>query len=167
LEENDGNHDLLRCFVLSILLQENSIMLSQSVGYAAAALGIVAAAKGKPLLIRDIADAADIPTPYLAKLIHILGRKGVVETQRGIGGGVVLVGNPKDLTLFDICNYLDDPVTRKRCMLGSGECSDERACPCHQFWVGHRKKEIEFLKRTTVAELARFERKELVRLGKK
>ena len=141
-------------------------MLSQSVGYAAAALGVIADAKGKPLLIRDIAKAADVPTPYLAKLIHILGRKGVVETQRGIGGGVVLVGNPRDLTLYDLCEYLDDPVTKKRCMLGSAECSDERACPCHKFWVEHRNKEIEFLKRMTMADIGRFERKELIRLGK-
>ncbi len=142
-------------------------MLSQSVGYAAAALGVIAAAKGKPLLIRDIAAAADVPGPYLAKIIHILGRKGVVETQRGIGGGVVLVRKPKGLSLYDLCELLDDPVTRKRCMLSTGECSDERACPCHKFWVEHRNKEIDFLKRTTIADIGRFERKELTRRGKK
>lgn len=142
-------------------------MLSQSVGYAAAALGVVAAAKGKPLLIREIAEAADIPSPYLAKIIHILGKKGIVETQRGIGGGVLLVGSPKDLSLFDLCELLDDPVTKQRCMLGTGDCSDERACPCHKFWVGQRKKEIDFLKRTTIADIGHFERKELARLGKR
>jgi Rrf2 family iron-sulfur cluster assembly transcriptional regulator len=142
-------------------------MLSQSVGYAAAALGVIADAEGKPLLIRVIAEAAEVPTPYLAKLIHILGRKGVVETQRGIGGGVVFVGDPKKFTLYDLCVCLDDPVTKKRCMLGSSDCSDERACPCHKFWVSHRDKEIEFLKRTTIADLGNFKRKELVRQGKR
>ena len=141
-------------------------MLSQSVGYAAAALGVIAAAKGEPLLIRDIAQAAEVPAPYLAKLIYILGRKGVVETQRGIGGGVVLVRKPKDLSLYDLCEYLDDPVTRKRCMLSTGECSDERACPCHEFWVEHRARELQFLKRTTIADVARFEQRELVRSGR-
>lgn len=142
-------------------------MLSQSVGYAATALGVIAAAKGKPLLIRDIAEVADVPTPYLAKLIHILARKGVVQTQRGIGGGVLIVGNPKELTLYDLCEFLDDPVTKTRCMLSSGECSDERACPCHKFWVEHRRKEIEFLKRTTIAALGQFEAKEILRLTRK
>ena len=141
-------------------------MLSQSVGYAATALGVLAVANGNPMLIREIAEVALVPTPYLAKLIHILGRKGVVETQRGIGGGVVLVGKAKDLTLYNLCEHLDDPITRKRCMLSTGECSDERACPCHKFWVEHRDKEIEFLKRTTIADIGRFERKDLKRLGK-
>ena len=141
-------------------------MLSQSVGYAVAALGIIAAAKGKPLLVREIAKTSNVPTPYLAKLIHILGRKGVVETQRGIGGGVVIVGNPKDLSLYDICNYLDDPIIRKRCILSNGECSAERACACHKFCVSHRKKEIEFLKNTTIADIARFETKKMIHLSK-
>lgn len=136
-------------------------MLSQSVGYAAVALGVVAAAKDKPLLIRDIAELADVPAPYLAKLIHILGRKGVVETQRGIGGGVSLTKNPSEITLYDLCIYLDDPVIQPRCMLGNDTCSDDRACPCHKFWVTQRKRQLDFLKRTTIADVGRFEGKQI------
>lgn len=141
-------------------------MLSQSVGYAAAALGIIAAARDKPLLIREIAEAADVPTPYLAKLIHILGRKRIVETQRGIGGGVLLAVPAKEISLFNLCEYFDDPVIRQRCMLGAGDCSDERACPCHKFWVEQRKRQITFLKDTSIADIARFEKREIARLSK-
>lgn len=141
-------------------------MLSQSVGYAATALGVIAAAKGKPLLIRSIAEATGIPTPYLAKIIHILGKKGIVETQRGIGGGVIFLGDPKELSLYDLCQHMNDPITKQRCMLGCSDCSDERACPCHKFWVKHRKKEIDFLKSTTVADIKLFEKKESKRIRK-
>lgn len=141
-------------------------MLSQSVGYAAVALGIIATARDKPMLVKDIAIAGDIPTPFLAKLIHILGRKGFVETQRGIGGGVLLKKSPDDISLYDLCSCFDDPVLVERCMLGNAECSDERACPCHKFWKAQRDKEITFLKRTTIKDLAEFERRELVRLGR-
>lgn len=138
-------------------------MLSQSVGYAAVALGVVAAADGKSLLIREIAELADVPSPYLAKLIHILGRKGVVETQRGIGGGVLLTRSPTQITLYDLCIYLDDPVIQPRCMLGNDTCSDERACPCHKFWVAQRKKQLDFLKRTTIADVGQFEGREILK----
>ncbi len=77
-------------------------MLSQTVGYTATALGAIAAASGKPLFIKEIAEAADIPAPYLAKIINTLARKGIVSTQRGIGGGVVLAQDPTKLTLFDL-----------------------------------------------------------------
>lgn len=141
-------------------------MLSQSVGYAVVALGIIANARGKPLLIKEIADAGDIPTPYLAKLIHMLGRKGVIETQRGIGGGVTLPQKAENLSLYDVCEFFDDPVLKERCMLGNAECSDERACPCHKFWKAQRKKTLQFLRQTTIKDLAVFEQRELARLGR-
>lgn len=141
-------------------------MLSQSVGYAAVALGIMASAKGKPLLVRDIASAGDIPAPYLAKLIHILGRKGVVATQRGIGGGVVLKKKAEELSLYDLCLIYDDPIINVECMLGNSVCSVERACPLHAFWVAERRRILEFVKKTTIANLKDFEKRELIRLGR-
>lgn len=109
------------------------------------------------MLVREIAELADVPAPFLAKLVHILGRKGVVETQRGIGGGVVLVGKPETISLYDLCEFFDDPILKDRCMLSNAVCSDERACACHKFWMKHRGREIEYLKRTTIAQLAKFE----------
>lgn len=132
-------------------------MLSQTVGYTATALGAIAAAGGKPLFIKEIAEAADIPAPYLAKIINTLARKGIVSTQRGIGGGVVLAQDPTTITLYDLAQALDDPIVQQRCMLGTAECSDERACPAHKFWTGHRNKEIDFLRGTTIADIAAFE----------
>lgn len=132
-------------------------MLSQSVGYAATALGYVAAAGGKPLLVKEMATACSIPPAYLAKIINTLARKNLVSTQRGVGGGVTLARPPDTLTLYDLCESLDDPIVRKRCMLGTAECSDERACPAHLFWSDHRDKQIVFLRQTTVADIAAFE----------
>lgn len=132
-------------------------MLSQAVGYAATALGYIAAAGGKSVAVKDIAKACQIPGPYLAKIIHSLSRAGLVTTQRGIGGGVVLAREPRLVSLYDICIGLDDPIIQNRCMLGVAECSDERSCPTHKFWKLHRAREIEFLQQTTIADIAAFE----------
>lgn len=135
-------------------------MLSQSVGYAASALGAIAMAKGKPVLIKEIAKEGGIPIAYLGKLINTLARKGVVQTQRGIGGGVTLIPAADQLSLYDVCVIFDEPVTKQRCMLSTAECSDERACPCHHFWTAHRAAFVTFLKKTTIADMASFETKE-------
>ncbi len=132
-------------------------MVTQGVGYAATALAYVAAAGGKPALVKEIAEAAGIPAPYLAKIINTLARKGWVQTQRGIGGGVTLGRPASEITLFDLCEALDDPVIQSRCMLGTAECSDARACPAHEFWTKHRAKQIQFLQKMTVADVAAFE----------
>ncbi|MEA5556251.1 RrF2 family transcriptional regulator [Nodularia spumigena] len=132
-------------------------MLSQSSGYAATALGHIAATGGKPVLVKEIADAAEIPPAYLAKIIHALARKGLVLTQRGVGGGVTLARAASEITLFEICEALDDPAVESRCMLGVSACSDDRACPCHSFWTAQRNAYQDFLRRTSVADIAAFE----------
>ena len=132
-------------------------MLSQAVGYAASALGHIAAAGGKPVLVKEIADAASLPAPYLAKIIQTLARKGFVVTQRGIGGGVTLARAPGEITMYDVCVALDDPAVHVKCMLGTAQCSDERACPAHKYWSTQRARIHEYLKSMTVADVAVFE----------
>lgn len=132
-------------------------MLSQATGYAATALGYLATAGGAPMLVKEIAEACSIPGPYLAKIVNALRRVGLVQTQRGVGGGVTLAKRPQDISLHSIAQLLGDPICQSRCMLGVSECSDERACPAHRFWSQHRDETILFLKRTTIADIAAFE----------
>jgi Rrf2 family protein len=132
-------------------------MLSQAVGYAASAMGYVAAAGGKPVLVKEIAGACEIPGPYLAKIVHQLSKAGLVRTQRGIGGGVTLARPAADISLFAVCEVLGDPAIERRCMLSSTPCCDERSCPAHKFWAPQRERQIEFLKQTTMADIAVFE----------
>lgn len=134
--------------------------MTQSTGYAITALGHVASSGGKALFIKDIAEATGLPHPYLAKIIHTLARRGLAVTRRGVGGGVALAREPGDITLYDIAYALDDPLLEERCMLGSVECSDERACPAHAFWTQHRKEQIDFLRTSTLADVAAFERRQ-------
>lgn len=132
-------------------------MVGLAVGYAACALGFVASAAGRPLLVREIAAACGIPAPYLAKLINTLRRVGLVETQRGVGGGVTLARPADKITLLELCQAMGDPIVTSRCMLATTECNDQRACPAHQFWTRHRAEALDFLAKTTVAHFAAFE----------
>jgi len=137
--------------------------MTQSTGYAITALGYVAAGGGNPMLIKDIAEATGLPHPYLAKIIHTLARRGLVVTRRGVGGGVLLSRAALEITLFDIADALDDPLLDQRCMLGNAHCSDERACPAHGFWVDHRAQHVAFLRSSTLADIANFERRQQAR----
>lgn len=132
-------------------------MIGQAVGYAASALGYVASAAGRPLLVREIAEACDIPGPYLAKIVNTLRRIGLVDTQRGVGGGVTLARPANQITLLELCQAMGDPIIDAKCMLGTAECSESRACPAHAFWTKHRAEALKFLTNTTVADFAAFE----------
>lgn len=132
-------------------------MLGQATGYAISALGCIASAGGKPVLVKEIASWGEIPPAYLAKIIQSLARQGLVATQRGVGGGVTLVRPATEVSLLDVCRALGDCASEPRCMLGNATCSDDRACPAHHFWTRQRESILEFLSRTTVADVAAFE----------
>lgn len=133
-------------------------MFSPSTGYAAIALGYLAQCEAGTARVEQIARERDIPGPYLGKIMHTLGRKGFVRARRGVGGGVTITRDPSKATLLDLCEAMDDPIIHQRCMLGVAECSDERACPAHDFWTSHRRKLIEFARRTTILSIGEFER---------
>lgn len=132
-------------------------MLSQGLGYAVTAMGYIASSGGKAVLVKEIAEAGQIPAAYLAKLIHTLARKGLVLTQRGVGGGVTLARPATQITLHDLCVALEDPIVLPTCLLGNAECSDARGCPAHRFWSEQRAQMDEFLRGTSVADVAAFE----------
>jgi DNA-binding IscR family transcriptional regulator len=78
---------------------------------------------------------------------------------------VTLARQATGITLYDLCVALDDTSVLPRCMLGTAECSDERACPAHQFWSSMRTKYVEFLRMMTVADVAAFELRRRARAG--
>jgi len=132
-------------------------MLSQSTSYAAAAMAFIAAMGGKAVLIKVAAEACGTPAAYLAKIVNTLARRKLVQTQRGVGGGVSLARPPQEITLHDLCVALDDPIVEPRCILGNAECTNDRSCPAHEFCTGHREQLLRFLHRTTISDLAAFE----------
>ena len=85
-------------------------------------------------LVREMAKALELPAPYLAKILQPLAAQGLLDSQRGRGGGFRLARAPEDLTLYQIVDAQERLGAARECLLGQAECSDERACPMHQFW---------------------------------
>ncbi len=132
-------------------------MLSQTAAYAIRALAYLAGKKGQAAYIKEISDAMNIPASYLAKIIHTLGRKHLVVTQRGIGGGISLAREPFSISLYDICEALDEPLLENRCILGLPNCSgDTNPCPLHNFWREQKEREIAFLHKQSIADVAKI-----------
>lgn len=138
-------------------VQRKTRVLSPMVGYAAKALGYMAAALGGPVQVRQVARVTGVPAPYLSKIVHQLSRKGLVSTRRGIGGGVALAVDPSELSLYELCEALDDPILKSQCLLGLGTCSDDVACPAHEFSRKIRAKQLAFLRNTTLLQVGRYD----------
>jgi Rrf2 family iron-sulfur cluster assembly transcriptional regulator len=129
--------------------------LSNTAGHAIRALACLAGCKNPPANIRDVAECADVPQAYLAKIVKKLNDSGIVESKRGNKGGIWLARPPKLISLLDISLALDGEDFLGRCLLGTEYCSDERACPTHKFWVKNKemiRKELDRIKLSDVLD---------------
>ena len=106
-------------------------MLSRTVEYALRAATHLASRMPEPCTTDEIAAATLVPKAYLSKVLQGLGRAGVVRMRRGIGGGVVLVKDPAELTILEVVDAVE-PIGRiKTCPLGL-EAHGVRLCPLHR-----------------------------------
>jgi Rrf2 family protein len=71
-----------------------------------------AANPGRQLSAAEIAEKYGASTHHLAKVLRELGRAGLVESARGVGGGYRFSGNAKRLTLMDVIELFENISTR-------------------------------------------------------
>jgi len=86
-------------------------MFSQTVEYALRAVVHLAMYDAQALKTSDIAEQTKVPAPYLSKVLQGLRAKGIVQLQRGVGGGVRLAKPADQLTILDVVNAVD-PIRR-------------------------------------------------------
>lgn len=106
-------------------------MFSQSVEYALRAVVFLASEAPEACTTEQIHRATKVKQAYLSKILQRLARKGIVQTRRGIGGGVTLAKSPESLTILDVVNAVE-PIERiKSCPLGLSS-HGVRLCPLHK-----------------------------------
>jgi Rrf2 family nitric oxide-sensitive transcriptional repressor len=106
-------------------------MFSQTVEYALRAVVYLAYESPNARTTEQIHTATQVKKAYLSKILQGLAKKGIVTTQRGIGGGVALAKSPAELTILDVVNAVE-PLTRiTTCPLGL-QSHGARLCPLHR-----------------------------------
>jgi Rrf2 family protein len=102
------------------------------------------------------------PQNYLGKLLQTLAREGLVESQKGLGGGFRLARDPRRVTLYDVVEPIEHISRWSGCILGRPECSDADPCAIHNRWKAVRDAYLHMLRRTTIGELVAKGELELV-----
>jgi Rrf2 family protein len=81
--------------------------LQKAKSFALFAVLELAADPTRQLAAAEIADKYGISLHHLAKVLRDLGRAGIVDAARGVGGGYRFAGNPKRLTLMDVIELFE------------------------------------------------------------
>ena len=68
----------------------------------------LAAQPDRQLTVAQIGEKYGVSSHHLAKVMHIMGRAGLVRSVRGAGGGYQFAGNARRTTLLDVTQLFED-----------------------------------------------------------
>lgn len=80
---------------------------------------------------QEISEITKVPAPYLVKVLQSLTKAGIVNSQRGLGGGFSLAIPPSELTVLTVINAVDPLERITSCPLKL-EAHGENLCPLHK-----------------------------------
>jgi FeS assembly SUF system regulator len=117
--------------------------------------------------VRDLARETGIPQPTVSKILKLLARGGVVDSERGAHGGYRLAKRAEDVTIAEVITALEGPIGVTEC--GAGEeddalCEFSSHCGVRGNWQRINEAIAQALSAITLAEMAQPS-PALVRLG--
>lgn len=65
--------------------------------------------------VQEVSDAYGISRNHLTKVVHELGKLGLIETVRGRGGGFRLNMEPKEINIGDVVRKMEDDFHLVEC----------------------------------------------------
>jgi Rrf2 family protein len=87
----------------------------------------LAANSDRQLSVAEIGTKYGISNHHLAKVMHVLGRAGLVRSVRGAGGGYQFSGNMRRTTLLDIIELFENPASADETGASADGTSEGRA----------------------------------------
>ena len=124
-------------------------MVSQTSQYALRAVLFLASTGGGPVVAQDISDTTGVPKGYLHKILRRLGKAGILQAHRGVGGGYELVGKPCDLSVGQILKAIEPAQLSRNGELG-GESNPDAL---RRLLIAARKNLDAIFESTTVQDL--------------
>jgi Rrf2 family protein len=94
-----------------------------------AALEVARLTPGERIPTAEIAERQEIPLPFLSKIIGQLAVHRIVKATRGVGGGVSLARSADTISLREIIEAIDGPITLNACTRDPEVCGRTETCP--------------------------------------
>jgi Rrf2 family protein len=103
---------------------------------------------------REIAAMYDIPIELMAKVLQRLVRRGLLASHQGTRGGYELARRPTQISVADVIQAIDGPVTVTACSTDESQCEQFAKCNVRDPLWKVRERILSALGECTIAELA-------------
>ena len=158
---NSGLAPVRRILTFSINLLDNGAVLTRKSKYGLKALLLLAREHDRgPLAASQIAAREGIPEKFLQGILLDLGRRGIVRSKRGLGGGYRLARDPEAVNFGEVIRLLEGPLALTPCVSQTAyqrcdECADERRCGIRLVMKDVRDETARILEGASLADVNR------------
>lgn len=102
----------------------------------------------------EIAERMSLSVHFLRQVLRDLGRAKLVLSSPSPTGGYALARPPERISVLEIVEALEGPLTPSECALRGGPCHWEDVCPLHPVWSGALEALTERLAAGSLASVA-------------
>ncbi|OUP10897.1 Rrf2 family transcriptional regulator [Collinsella sp. An2] len=110
--------------------------ISRKTDYALRILSILVEQQDGLLSVRTAAEQVDVPYSFARSIQHGLVQAGIIESLRGVHGGMRLKADPADITIRQIVEAVQGPLVVNDCTAPGGTCARMTDCCYHSIWSG-------------------------------
>jgi len=130
------------------------LRLSKKADYALMAVKHLAQNAGTgSLSAREIAEEYSIPAELMAKVLQRLVRRGLLVSQQGTRGGYQLARAANSISVADVIQAIDGPLSVTACSVHAGRCGQFAKCNVRDPLWRIRERIVEALTTCSVSEM--------------
>jgi len=128
--------------------------ISMKTDYGLIALKHMASQQGNGLVnAKELAARFNLPPNLLAKILQSLSQSGIIEAQKGSGGGYRMARKPDEVSLTEIFESIEGPIHMIMCSSEGGCCTVEDSCTIRNGLVSLERRFAEFFDAITLADV--------------
>lgn len=154
--DRDRRNGVSRTLHLAPPTRRFQMLVSSTVRYALSAVAYLAGRHEDgtgPVSMQQIAQATEVPSNYLSKLLHQLVQGGVLVSSRGPSGGFAFAVPPEKLVLARVVGLFTTFDSPTPCLLRDRGCDVSNPCVAHDRWSAIAREFRTYFEETTLATL--------------
>ena len=131
-----------------------ALRLTNAGDYAIRSMIFIASLPEDAVVLRsEICETQKIPSSFMAKILRSLVRAQLLRSTRGVNGGFSLAKEPKEISLLDILEAIEGPLSLTDCVPNPEECEHSSNCPANSVWSRVQSSIREILLTSSLEEL--------------
>lgn len=108
--------------------------------------------RDKLSMASEIAASEEMPEYFFSKVFQNLAKSGLINSFRGSNGGFALAKSPAEITIREVIESLEGPITISKCVNSPEVCDRSGTCPLHLWWKEAQDNLVSMLDNRTLAD---------------